>query len=153
MSTSVCPEPLSAVRNTLLDLISSCEQGFDDRDLALIRLAFHDEAVLDLGVLFGRHDGLDAILATADEVWAGTPYMHHWLADPLLQIDLAAGMATASTGIDCLFTLADRGTFQCEGRYEDVFERIGGRWAIIERRYEAQLITLMPDWEPAPALA
>ncbi len=135
-------------RNALLDLISSYAQGFDYHDRELLRSIWHDDAVLDLG-LFGRYEGVDAIMDAAEQFWAGAPHMHHWMANPLVQIDLAAGRATASTALDCLSTFVGEGTSHIGGRYRDVFVRVDGRWLITERVLDVEFVTPMPDWKPA----
>jgi hypothetical protein len=110
---------------------------------------FHDDAVLDLGDLFGRYEGLDEILAAADQFWIGAPNMHHWMANPLLEIDLDAGTATARTALNCLSTFTESGTSHIGGRYDDRFERVDGRWAIRERTLIVQFVTPLPQWAPA----
>lgn len=136
-------------RNALLDLISGYAQGFDNHDPELLRSVFHDDAVLDLGETWGRHEGISAILSAADAFWVGAPHMHHWMANPLIEIDLTADSATATTALDCLSTFTDTGTAHIGGRYTDRYLRIDGRWWISERVFELQFITPMPDWTPA----
>jgi hypothetical protein len=140
---------LLETRSQLLDLISSYAQGFDDHEPELLRATFHDDAVLDLGDLFGRYEGLDAILDAADQFWIGAPNMHHWMANPLLEIDLEAGHATARTALNCLSTFTESGTSHIGGRYDDVFRRIDGRWAISERTLIVQFVAPLPEWAAA----
>jgi hypothetical protein len=139
---------LLETRNTLLDLISCYAQGFDNHDPSLLRIAFHDDAILELG-LFGRFEGLDAILGAAAQFWIGAPHMHHWMANPLLEIDLESGSARGSTSLDCLSTFVETGTSHIGGRYEDTFKRVDGRWAISERVFEVQFVAPLPDWRAA----
>jgi hypothetical protein len=140
---------LLETRNTLLDLISAYAQGFDNHDPELLRWAFHDDAVLDLGDLFGRYEGLDAILEAADQFWIGAPNMHHWMANPLIELDLDAGRATARTALNCLSTFVESGTSHIGGRYDDTFLRIDGRWAISERTLIVQFVAPLADWKAA----
>ncbi len=139
---------LLETRNELLDLISYYAQGFDYHKPEFLRRAFHDDATLELG-LFGRYEGLDAILGAADQFWIGAPNMHHWMANPLIEIDLEAGTATASTSLDCLSTFVESGTSHIGGLYVDTFKRIDGRWAISERVFTVEFVTPLPDWKPA----
>ncbi len=148
MDTDTRLELLEA-RNALLDLISGYAQGFDNHDAELLRSIWHEDAVLDLGEIFGCHRGLDAIMAAADQFWTGAPHMHHWMANPLAEIDLEAGTATASTALDCLSTFAGAGTSHIGGRYRDKFVRVDGRWVISERTLDVQFVTPMPEWKPA----
>lgn len=139
---------LLETRNALLDLISGYAQAFDNHDPSLLRKIFHEDAILDLGEVYGRYEGIAAILAAADQFWIGAPHMHHWMANPLLEIDLEAGTATASTALDCLSTFVESGTSHIGGRYRDTFRRIDGRWWITVRLFDLQFATPMPDWKP-----
>jgi len=140
---------LLETRNALLDLISGYAQAFDNHDAELLRSIWHKDAVLDLGEIFGWYRGLDEIMTAADQFWTGAPHMHHWMANPLVEIDLEAGTATASTALDCLSTFTDAGTSHIGGRYRDTFVRVDGRWVISERTLDVQFVTPMPDWKPA----
>lgn len=139
---------LLETRNALLDLISGYAQGFDNHDPALLRKIFHEDARFDLDV-FGNYQGIDAIVGAANTFWEASPHMHHWMANPLLEIDLDAGRASASTALDCLCTYVESGTAHIGGQYRDIFTRIDGRWWIAERVFELQFMTPMPDWKPA----
>lgn len=140
---------LLETRNALLDLVSGYAQGFDNHDAELLRSIWHEDAVLDLGDLFGCYRGLDEIMGAAEQFWTGAPYMHHWMANPLVEIDLEGGTATASTALDCLCTYAGAGTSHIGGLYRDRFVRVDGRWLIVERTLDVQFVTPMPEWRPA----
>jgi SnoaL-like domain len=139
---------LLETRNTLLDLVSSYAQAFDNHDPALLRSLWHEGAVLDLGGAFGRYTDIDGILAAADQLWAQTPHMHHWMANPLLEIDLDNGTATAATALDCFTTDNTTGPCQISGLYRDWFERRDGRWGIVKRTFELHYLTPIVDWTP-----
>lgn len=138
---------LLETRNQLLDLISSYAHGFDHQNPDLLRATFHADAVLDLDV-FGRFEGIEAIVGAANMFWEAAPAMHHWMANPLFKIDLDAGTASASTSLDCLCTYVDTGTAHIGGGYDDTFRRIDGRWWITQRDFDLQFVTPMPDWKP-----
>jgi hypothetical protein len=138
---------LLETRNALLDLISGYAQGFDNHDTDLLRNVFHENAVLDLDV-FGTFEGIDGIVGAANMFWDAAPHMHHWMANPLIEIDLDAGKASASTSLDCLCTYVESGTSHIGGRYRDNFTRIDGRWWIAERIFDLQFMTPMPEWKP-----
>jgi hypothetical protein len=139
---------LLETRNTLLDLISGYAQAFDNRDAVLLRSLWHEGAVLDLGGAFGRYVEIDGIMAAADQLWAQTPHMHHWMANPLLEIDLEAGTASAATSLDCFTTENTTGPSQIGGLYRDWFERRDGRWAIVRRAFELHYLTPIANWTP-----
>lgn len=140
---------LLETRNELLDLISGYAQGFDNHDPELLRTIFTADAVLDLGDAFGCYRGIEAILAAADGFWTGAPHMHHWMANPLLEIDLDAGTASATTALDCLSTFVATGTSHIGGNYRDRYVRVDGRWRIAQRILDVQFVTPMPEWKPA----
>ena len=139
---------LLETRNTLLDLISAYAQGFDNHDAGLLRSIWHEGAVLDLGGVFGRCEGIDGILTAADGMWKQTPFMHHWMANPLLEIDLEAGTATAASAVDAFTTDNSTGPTQIGGLYRDWFERRDGRWAIVKRTFDLHYLTPIANWTP-----
>jgi len=148
MDTDVRLELLET-RNELLDLISGYAQGFDNHDPELLRSVFHEDAILDLGDAFGCYRGIDEILAAADGFWVGAPHMHHWMANPLFAIDLNAGTATGTSALDCMSTFVETGPAHIGGNYRDRYVRVDGRWVILERTFDLQFVTPMPDWKPA----
>jgi ketosteroid isomerase-like protein len=140
---------LLEARNDLLDLISRYGHGFDHRDAALLHSIWREDAVLDLD-FFGRFEGIDAIMGAAAQYWEASPFMHHWMANPLVSLDLEAGSATAATELDCVCTYVEDGTSHIGGRYLDSFVREDdGRWVIARRVFEIAFVTPMPDWKPA----
>jgi len=139
---------LIETRNQLLDLISSYGQGFDNQDPDLLHSIWTEDATLTLGP-WGTHAGVDQIMAAAEGFWAASPYMHHWTANPLLEIDLEAGTATAISALNCLCTYIETGTFHIGGNYRDCFVRqVDGRWLIAERVLDLAFYTPLPDWKP-----
>ncbi len=150
MDTETRLELLEA-RNELQDLISRYAHGFDHQDAGLLRSIWREDAVLDLS-FFGRFDGIEEIMGAARQYWDAAPFMHHWMANPLIEIDLAAGTATAATELDCLCTYVEEGTSHIGGTYRDSFVREDGRWTIAERVFEIAFVTPMPDWTPAQGL-
>jgi hypothetical protein len=135
-------------REALLDVLHSYAQAWDTREPQLLRAALHDDVVLDLGSRRGVLRGLDAVIAAAQDVWAGAVSLHHWMSDPLLQIDLDAGTASGSAALDCMCTYLETGTAHIAGRYEDVYRRVDGVWGISVRRYELQRLTPLARWQP-----
>jgi hypothetical protein len=133
-------------RDALLDLVSGYAHGFDNQDRELLRSIWLEDAVLELG-LFGSYRGVEEIMEAAEQFWAGAPHMHHWMANPIVEIDLEAGTATGSTALDCLSTFTETGTSQIGGRYRDKFVREDGRWLIGERILDVQFVSPLPDWK------
>jgi SnoaL-like domain len=142
---------LLEARNDLLDLISGYAHGFDHQDAELLRSIWRADAVLDLG-FFGRFVGIDEIMGAAQTYWTAAPFMHHWMANPLISIDIDAGTATAATELDCLCTYVEEGTSHIGGTYRDTFVREDGGWLITESVFEIAFVTPMPDWKPAQGI-
>jgi hypothetical protein len=150
MDTNTRLELLEA-RNDLLDLISRYAHGFDHKEAELLRSIWREDAVLDLD-FFGRFVGIDEIMGAASQYWTAAPFMHHWMANPLVEIDLDAGTASSITDLDCLCTYVEEGTSHIGGTYRDSFVREDGRWLIVERVFEVAFVTPMPDWKPASGI-
>jgi hypothetical protein len=147
MDTVTRVESLEA-RDALIDAQHSYAQAWDNRDPALMRAALHDDARLYLGEQLGWLEGIDSIIATAEQVWARAIGLHHWMANPLLVIDLAAGTATGTVALDCVAVYLDAGATHIGGRYLDEYARVDGVWKISKRRYEVQTRTPLPHWVP-----
>jgi len=84
-------------------------------------------------------------MASAHLNWAAMPHMHHWMANPL--IDISGDTASARVAVDCLCTHNELGQVQISGLYHDRFERRQGRWAFSERRFELHFLTPLAGWK------
>jgi hypothetical protein len=133
-------------RLALERLISEYAQAFDTRDEGLLRNIWHKDARLSLGEPFGDFTGIDSIMESARHNWAQMPHMHHWMANPLIDID--GDRAAARSAVDVLCTHIEMGPVQISGLYRDLFERREGRWAFIERRFHMHYLTPLPNWKP-----
>lgn len=129
-------------RFAIEDLIATYAKGFDRRDPELLHTIWHEDAVLDFGEAFGTHEGIDAIRTAADGFWQAIPWMHHWQATPLIEID--GDRATAYVGLDCMVRSVEEGPVRVGGYYEDVFERRDGAWKFARRVCDIQI------WAPDP---
>jgi hypothetical protein len=126
-------------------LISAYSNAFDRIDARLLKDIWHLDASLDLPG-FGTATGRDGILAMAENSWRQMPHMHHWMANPLIEI--AGDSATGTVAADCLFHDIDKGPVQVSGLYHDRFERRAGKWAFVSRRFELHFLTPLNDWQP-----
>jgi hypothetical protein len=127
-------------------LIAEYAQAFDNHDEAMLRGIWHEGARLALGDAFGNFDGIDAILASAHQNWKMMPHMHHWMANPIL--DISGDQARGRAAVDCLCTHVELGAVQISGQYQDRFERRDGRWAFVERQFDLHFMTPLKDWHP-----
>jgi hypothetical protein len=133
-------------RFALEHLIAAYNHAFDSRDEALLRDLWHDDARLLLGDAFGNYTGIDAIVESAHKNWQQMPHMHHWMANPLIDVD--GDRASGKVALDALVTHVELGPVQISGLYHDTFERRNGRWAFTQRRFELHYLTPLPNWKP-----
>ncbi len=128
-------------------LISEYAQAFDNHDETMLRGIWHDGARLLLGDAFGNFEGVEAILESARKNWEAMPHMHHWMANPLIDID--GNTATGRAAVDCLCSHVEMGQVQISGQYHDRFEKREGRWAFMERRFILHFLTPLANWKPS----
>ena len=132
-------------RAAIESLISTYANAFDRIDASLLSGIWYEESTLDLPG-FGQAGNRDEILAMAQNSWRQMSHMHHWMANPLIEIkgDSAVGTVAA----DCLFHDIEKGPVQVSGLYYDRFERRDGKWAFLSRRVELHFLTPLNDRVP-----
>jgi hypothetical protein len=133
-------------RQACEQLVWAYAQAFDRREERLMRSIWSDDAVLILGEPFGDSVGIEAIMETVHRLWRKTPRMHHWMSNPLIQIDGDA--ATGISALDAFMLDSESGPTQVSGEYEDRFERRHGRWVITHRVFALHFWTPIPGWKP-----
>lgn len=134
------------IRAAIESLISAYANAFDRIDASLLSSIWHEESTLDLPG-FGQAGNRDEILAMAQNSWRQMPHMHHWMANPLIEIEGDSAVGTVAA--DCLFHDIEKGPVQVSGLYHDRFERRDGKWAFLSRRFEMHFLTPLKDWVPA----
>lgn len=133
-----------AARRDIAEAVHRYMRGLDRLDPALQRSAFHDDAVIDCGLMKG---GADAFVAFCQEFLGAMDATHHLLGQVRIELD-----GDHARG-ECYFQ-AWHGTRDAQGaprdlfvagRYVDRYARRDGEWRIAER-------LLLTDWvrdEPA----
>lgn len=132
-------------RVAIESLISAYANAFDRTDRGLLHSIWHPEATLDLPG-FGSAGSRDEILLMANNSWQQMPHMHHWMANPLIEIE--GDSATATVAADCLFHDIEKGPVQVSGLYHDTFARRSGQWRFLSRRFELHFLTPLHNWTP-----
>lgn len=132
-------------RQAIETLIYGYAQAFDRGDRALMRAVWHEDGMLDLGAL-GTFAGIEAVMEGSEILWASNPRMHHWMANPLIDID--GDVATGATALHAFLTNNDTGPTQVSGLYRDRFARRDGRWGLTERVLDTHFWTPIKDWRP-----
>jgi hypothetical protein len=138
---------LLETRMKITRLISTFSHAVDLQDRDLLRSVWFEDSILDLGHR-GRCEGVEEILANFDAQWKTVPHMHHWFADPLIDVDLEAGTATDTVTVDVFVTDLESGPTQSAGLYTDRLERRDGRWAFVHRRLHIYYWTPIANWVP-----
>ena len=85
-------------RAAIESLISAYANAFDRIDASLLGSIWHEESTLDLPG-FGQAGNRDEILAMAQNSWRQMPHMHHWMANPLIEIE--GDCAVGTVAADC----------------------------------------------------
>jgi ketosteroid isomerase-like protein len=130
------------------ELVWKYAQAFDRHDRDMLRGLWFEDSVLNLGPNFGApFEGLDGIMAAAEKLWAKTPKMHHWMANPIVVID--GDTATAETALDCFVIDSDDGPTQVGGLYTDHLERRQGSWKIKLREFDLHYWAPLDNWSAA----
>ena len=126
-------------------LISAYANAFDRLNADLLQQIWHEDSTLDLPG-FGAAGSRSDIISMAEQSWRQMPHMHHWMANPLIEIegDIAVGTVAAN----CLFHDIEKGPVQVSGLYHDRFERRDGQWKFLSRRFELHYLTPLDEWVP-----
>lgn len=132
-------------RVAIESLISAYANAFDRMDPQLLHSIWHAEATLELPG-FGRAGSRDEILLMAGNSWRQMPHMHHWMANPL--INIKGDSATATVAANCLFHDIEKGPVQVSGLYHDRFTRHNGQWCFLSRHFELHYLTPLQNWIP-----
>ncbi|MGF1237336.1 nuclear transport factor 2 family protein [Streptomyces sp. 2-6] len=132
-------------RIAIEDLLSGYCHGFDGPDRDLLRTLWTEDAVFDLGPAFGEPaEGVEAIMAKAEELWAAVPVTYHWMANQIITID--GDTARAKSELDCFAVSLQDGPTQVAGVYTDRFERRDGVWKFRHRVFDLQLWAPLNGW-------
>lgn len=131
-----------AARRDINDAVQRYMRGLDRLDPVLQRSAFHDDAVVDCGLMKG---GVDDFVAFAQDLLAGMEATHHLLGQ--VRIEIAGQRAQG----ECYFQAWHRTAGEdgqgdgsvrdlfISGRYIDEYACRDGQWRITAR-------TLVTDW-------
>ncbi|WP_213938729.1 nuclear transport factor 2 family protein [Pseudomonas sp. dw_612] len=126
-------------------LISAYANAFDVMNRDLLQQIWHVDSTLDLPG-FGAAGSRDDIMSMAEQSWRQMPHMHHWMANPLIQIE--GDSANGTVAANCLFHDVEQGPVQVSGLYHDRFERRDGQWKFVSRRFELHYLTPLKEWVP-----
>lgn len=126
-------------------LISAYANAFDRLNPDLLQQIWHEDSTLDLPG-FGGAGSRNEIISMAEQSWRQMPHMHHWMANPLIEIE--GNSAVGTVAANCLFHDIEKGPVQVSGLYHDRFERRDGKWKFVSRRFELHYLTPLKEWVP-----
>jgi hypothetical protein len=142
---SICtPEdPVSDARFRIQSLMNHYCFAIDRGDLEGFAALFEHGTLHIEGDPAGGATGRDAVLAMVRNVtlYDGKPQTKHVLTNVQIDVDEAAGTATAQSYVTVFQALPD---FPLQpiflGHYRDLFERTGANWRFRERRISPDLV-------------
>jgi len=88
-------------------------------------------------------DAIEAYFGSTTRIYpdTGTPKTKHVMSNPIIEVDKKKGTATCNAYYT-VFQATDKLPLQpiIAGRYEDKFEKKGGRWRYVEKKYFVELV-------------
>lgn len=140
-----------AAKQAITEVLHRYCRGLDRMDRAMAESVWHADGTADYGPMFnGTGRGF------VEWVWAahaGFARHSHMVANPLIEVDPAAGTAASETYVSVWLRTAPHDGVVTDihgrGRYVDRWSRRDGVWAIDHRRYVDDL----QDVRSAPASA
>ena len=134
-------------RNAMRDLVSNYCHGFDRRDWDCFIGIWHEDAVWDIGPLFGEFHGHEGIQKAVQEilypVWRESHHLTTNLCITFVDDDHANGISN----VDCMGANPDDEVQMVGATYLDQFERRQGVWKIAHRAVEIHYFNSMPGME------
>ena len=134
-------------RNAMRDLVSNYCHGFDRRDWDCFIGIWHEDAVWDIGPLFGEFHGHEGIRKAVQEilypVWRESHHLTTNLCITFIDDDHAKGISN----VDCMGANPDDEVQMVGATYLDQFERRQGVWKIAHRAVEIHYFNPMPAME------
>ena len=134
-------------RNAMRDLVSNYCHGFDRRDWDCFIGIWHEDAVWDIGPLFGSFHGHEGIRQAVYEilypVWRESHHLTTNLCINFSDPDHASGISN----VDCMGANPEDVVQMVGATYIDQFERRNGIWKIAHRKVEIHYFNPMPGAE------
>lgn len=121
----------------IVDCITRYARGVDRADDALVRSAYHPDAVEDHGAYIGGLDGLVSFLAAAH---APFPGYQRYVTNSSVDIAADRLSAHAESYYLCMLRKEGSGLLANGGRYIDRLSRRSGEWRIARR-------VVVMEWE------
>lgn len=123
-------------RQAIVDCIQRCARGVDRGDEALVRSAYHPDALEDHGAYIGDVDGLMAFLHAAHRPFDS---YQRYVSNSTVELD--GDVAHVESYYSCILRRDTTGRLLANGgRYVDRFERRDGEWRIARR-------VVVMEWE------
>ena len=134
-------------RNAMRDLVSNYCHGFDRRDWDCFIGIWHEDAVWDIGPLFGEFHGHEGIQKAVQEILYPVWRESHHLTTNLCITFIDGDHAKGISNVDCMGANPDDEVQMVGATYLDQFERRQGVWKIAHRAVEIHYFNSMPGME------
>ncbi|MFJ4800716.1 nuclear transport factor 2 family protein [Streptomyces murinus] len=124
------------------NLIARYAELVDSGDFAGVGELFADAVFIGSGELAEGAAAVERMLRDTVILYEdGTPRTHHAVSNLAVEVDEESGVATARSCVTVFQALPELPLqVIAAGRYEDRFERRGGRWGFVERRVRIRLV-------------
>ena len=111
--------------------------AIDTKDWLLFKTCFTTDGAVDYGPEFGRHEGLDNIVAVVRNLIGDLDATHHLTGNYQIHVDGdTASCVSYIHAQHCLAGAAGGETFTLGGVYRDTLVRVGDGWRITLRKLE-----------------
>ena len=134
-------------RNSMRDLVSNYCHGFDRRDWDCFISIWHEDAVWDIGPLFGSFHGHEGIRKAVYEILYPVWRESHHLTTNLFITFTDDDHAEGISNVDCMGANPEDEVQMVGATYTDQFERRQGVWKIAHRAVEIHYFNSIPRAE------
>jgi hypothetical protein len=125
-------------RAEILDCLNRYARGMDRLDRALVRSAYHDDAVDVHGPIFAGN--VEEFIDFAFAYHAGQKFHQHYISNHTIEIDGDTAHSECYFYFVGVYPDLDKRLFSAGGRYIDRMERRDGEWRIVTRVCSAEWV-------------
>ena len=138
-------------REEIKEVIYNYNHGVDKKDEQLFMSIWEDDAVWDIGDPWGYCGNKQEILEKTKAIWEGLPETHHHAANPVINVNLDHGTATAMTDVEATATNAKGVPLLIKATYWDDLSNQSGKWRFKKRKVKIHYMTpVLEPWSNDP---
>jgi uncharacterized protein (TIGR02246 family) len=114
-------------RQAIREVMAGYAFGCDNHDGERFMRIFHDDAIWNVGGIFGDANGAEEIKKVLEDIWVSSPETRHWITD--VTVDFAgADSATGDAHTICFVKNSDGDELFVACDYDNSYERRDGTW-------------------------